>query len=117
MSGDVIGDGDQVAERIFALADPQQSAFLWRTNDPFEGTINFWVLQMWSDSLGENFDLRVAAYGTYDDEDPSELCRIVDLMGGGTQVYTADQDLLDLGAEEACPEVDMVFVDTLTASF
>lgn len=110
VSGDVLGDGDQVAERVFALADPQQSAFLWRTKDPFEGSMNFWVLQMWSDSMSENLELKYAAYGLYDATDPLELCRIVDLMGGGTVVYTADRDLLDRGADEACPDSDITLV-------
>ena len=103
VSGDVLGDGDQVAERIFELAHPEQSAFLWRTNDPFEGSINFWVLQMWSDSMSQNLELKYAAYGLYDASDPSELCRIVELMGGGTVVYTADTELLEQGASVACP--------------
>lgn len=103
VSGSALGDGDQVAERIFTLSDPDQSAFFWRTNDPFEDSINFWVLQMWSDSLSGNFDLRYVAYGNYDKTDPLELCRVVDLMGGGTIVYTADAALLRQGADDACP--------------
>lgn len=117
VSGDVLGDGDVVAHRIFNLADPEQSSFLWRTNDPFENSINFWVMQMWSDSLDDNFDLRFAAYGNYDDEDPQELCRIVDLMGGGTVVYTADEELLDAGAESACQGSGIRLVDARSTAF
>jgi hypothetical protein len=112
VSGNALGDGDQVAERIFSLSDPDQSALLWRTNDPFEASINFWVLQMWADSLDDNFDLRFAAYGNYDDDDPAELCRIVALMGGGTKVYTADKELLAQGARDTCPGAEIFLLDS-----
>lgn len=103
VAGDVLGTGDQVAEQIFTLATPQESALLWRTDNPYQGSINFWVLQMWSDSMSENLELKRAAYALHDSADISELCRVVTLMGGHTVVYTADRHLLARGAEEACP--------------
>lgn len=116
LSGDVLGDGDEVAEQIFDLADPQQPALLWRTDDPFEGSINFWILQMWSNSMSENLELKYAAYGLYDPDDPSEMCRIVDLMGGGVVVYTADADLLSQGAGQTCPGRGITLVDVTGAA-
>ena len=109
LGGNALGEGDTVAREIMALADPDQSTFLWHTGHPFEGSINFWVLQMWSNSMSENLELKYAAYGLYDADDVNELCRIVGLMGGGTIVHTADATLPDQVAE-ACDDVSMEIV-------
>ena len=103
------GVDDHTAQEIFALADPTQSRMLWNSKDPDELTINFWLLQLWSESVSENFALRTAAYGYFDMSDPAELCRIVDLMGGGTVVHTADPQLV-AQVRETCPEQSIVVV-------
>jgi len=103
LSGEVLGVGDRGAEEIFALADPEQSHFFWHSDDPLEGVKNFWVLQMWSDSMTENLDLKYAAYGLYDPSNIHELCRIVGLMGGGTIVHTGLPQLSS-EVDAACPE-------------
>ena len=109
LGGNVLGDGDEVSDTILELADPEQSHFLWHSSEPAEGAINFWVLQMWSNSMSENLELKYAAYGLYDADDVNELCRIVGLMGGGTIVHTADATLPDQVAE-ACDDVSMEIV-------
>ncbi|MEP6477788.1 MAG: hypothetical protein ABJB03_00225 [Rhodoglobus sp.] len=111
LSGDVLGVGDRGAMEIFALADPEQSTFFWHSDDPLEGVKNFWVLQMWSDSMSKNLDLKYAAYGLYDPDDINDLCRIVGLMGGGTIVHTALTDL-DQQLDTACPQQDVTVVVT-----
>src|SRR5690606_34431762 len=63
VTGEFLGDGDQVAEQIFELATLDQAHVLWKSGDPYEGSINFWVLQLWSDSMTENIDLKHFAYG------------------------------------------------------
>lgn len=103
VTGQVLGEGDKVADEIFTMADPEQSHILWNSGHEFEGAINFWVMQMWADSMTENLDLKRAAYGLYDLEDVNSLCRVVGLMGGGTIVETADP-LLAASVESACPE-------------
>lgn len=109
LGGHFAGEGDEVAERIFTLSDPEQSNLLWRTDDPYEGTINFWVLQLWSDSMSKNLELKYAAYGQYDVDKVDDLCRIVGLMGGGTIVHTSD---MGLAAEvnESCGNLDATVV-------
>jgi hypothetical protein len=89
VTGQFLGPGDSVADRILELSDPHQSHFLWKTGDDFEGSINFWVMQLWSGSMTGNLDLKYAAYGIYDHESVDDLCRIIGLMGGGTIVHTS----------------------------
>ncbi|MCU1441458.1 MAG: hypothetical protein JWP85_2455 [Rhodoglobus sp.] len=102
VSGQFLGPGDLVADRILELSDPDQSHFLWKTGDEFEGSINFWVMQLWSDSMNENLDLKYAAYGIYDHESVDELCRIIGLMGGGTIVHTSS-DSVESDIRDTCP--------------
>ena len=102
LSGQVLGTGDEVLEQIVGATETGQSHFLWQTGDPAEGSINFWLLQMWADSMNENIELKQAGYGLYDDEDIDELCRVVGLMGGGTIVHTNTGDLQD-DVDRACP--------------
>jgi hypothetical protein len=110
LSGSTLGEGDAVAEDIFAIADPGQSHLFWQSDDEFEGVKNFWLLQMWSNSMTENQELRRAAYGLYDDTDINELCRIVGLMGGGTIVHSSDT-ALEFQLQEACAEQRITVVE------
>ncbi|QEE60852.1 hypothetical protein FVA74_04110 [Salinibacterium sp. dk2585] len=109
LRGEFLGHGDEVVDEITRLADPGQSHVLWRSGSAHEGTINFWLMQMWADSLEGDNELRNAAYGLYDINQVADLCRIIDLMDGGTIVHSADAGL---GAElaGACPEVGAVVV-------
>jgi hypothetical protein len=102
LAGDIYGDGDQLAEQIFEYATADQAHLMWRSADPLEGSVNFWVLEMWADSMTANLDLRFAAYGLYDVEDPADLCKIVTLMGGDVIVHTADPGLAAAVAAQ-CP--------------
>lgn len=102
LSGRSLGPADQVAERVSALADARRSHFLWNSGDEFEQQVNLWVVQLWADTLQGNFDLRYAAYGLYDHNDVTELCRIVGLLGGDTIVHTAETDLAARVAQ-TCP--------------
>lgn len=102
--GEMFGsDGDRVADLIFQFSDPEQSHLLWQTDEAWGDAINFWVLHMWSRTMRDNFELKLAAYGLYDHEDVGELCRIVDLLGGGTIVHTSQSGLAEQ-VEAECPE-------------
>lgn len=90
---------DDVAEKIFALSDPDKPALLWESGDPAEGSINFWLLQMRADSTSENRELRVYAYAH--DDTVEELCAIVAAMGPPVTVHTADPLLQDK-VDESC---------------
>lgn len=109
VTGQVLGEGDEIAERIFDYATPEQSHFLWHTDDAFEGAVNFWVMQSWSDTMSGEFELKRAAYGLYDHDDLGDLCDIVGWMGGGTIVHTAEADLAERVADE-CPSTPMTVV-------
>jgi hypothetical protein len=103
LRGEFLGHGDDVVDEITALADPEQSHLLWRSGIAHEDTINFWVMQMWADSLVEHDELRIAAYGPNNPADVSRLCGIIGLMGGGTIVHSADAGLAG-ELEATCPE-------------
>jgi hypothetical protein len=102
LGGDVLGQGDVVADKIFALSDPKQSSVLWHTGDKWEGSINFWVLQMWAGPTLKNLDLKYAAYGLYGDKSIKVLCKVVGWMGGGTDVYTSQAGLQEK-LDNTCP--------------
>jgi hypothetical protein len=93
LTGQVLGQGDKVADQIFELSNPEQANFLWKTPEKFEGSVNFWVLQLWSNSMSKNLELKRMAYGLYDANKTSSLCRIVTLLGGRVTVHTGDHNL------------------------
>jgi hypothetical protein len=103
LEGDVFGSGDTVAEKVFRLTNPEQPNVLWHTNDPSESAINFWVLQAWAGPSNKNLKLKYAAYGLYGDKKISVLCKIIGLMGGTANVYTAERDLATQ-IQVACPD-------------
>jgi hypothetical protein len=96
--------GDAVAEQVFASATPGQARILWHSDDQAEARVNFWTLLLWSESVADGKALRVAAYGNYDHDDPAELCRIMELMGGDVAVTTADTSL-PATIDGVCPEL------------
>ena len=103
LSGRSLGPADDVAERVFVLANTERSHFLWNSGYEFEQQVNLWVVLLWANTLQGNYDLRYAAYGLYDHSDIGELCRIVGLLGGGTIVHTVETDLAARVAG-VCPE-------------
>ena len=103
VTGQVFGTGDELFEEIVDLTESGTSQLLWESDDPSEGTINFWMMQLWSDSMAENPELHRAAYGLYDPDKIESLCDIIGLMGDGTTVHTSADDLQER-LDEACPE-------------
>ncbi|MCW4385023.1 hypothetical protein OH146_04460 [Salinibacterium sp. SYSU T00001] len=104
LRGEFLGHGDDVVNTITSLSDPEQPHLLWRSGELHEVTVNFWIMQMWADSLTEHPELRVAAYGGYDTGKAEDLCTIVDLMGGGTIVHTSDESL-EAEVDATCPQL------------
>jgi len=84
----VMGSGDALANRIFHFASSKHGVILWHSGDPFEASVNFWLLENRANTLLRNTDLRLAAYGLYDHDDIHDLCRILGLMGHGSIVYS-----------------------------
>lgn len=84
----VDGYGDRFFERVTALTDAPSASILWRTGDPDEAAINFWIIQMLSSRV-DNDELRTYAY-VRDPDSVEELCRIRALMGPPVIVWTAD---------------------------
>lgn len=104
ISGQFLGQGDEVADQIFSLADPEHANLLWKTHEKYEGSVNFWVMQLWSNSMTKNLELKRDAYGLYDANKTSSLCRIVTLMGGRVTVHTADTHLA-AELDASCPTI------------
>ncbi len=106
-AGDFWGEGDTSALRAFDHADLENPTILWRSDDPFESAINFWVFEMQAGSMyPRDVALRLVAYGDYDVDQVSDLCRIVPLMEAPEAFddSTADSDLAEQVARE-CPEI------------
>jgi hypothetical protein len=104
VKGRALGPGDVVADRILRLADPRRPTILWHSGDPFESTINFWILEMWANTLQGKTALRTAAYGIYGHSTTKQLCRILGLMGTGAVVYS-DQAGLQSAVDATCPAI------------
>ncbi len=102
LAGDLPGNGDDAADEIFDDARPDVGHILWQSGDPLEGTINFWVWQLWANSITGDFELRTAAYGLYDHDDIDDLCRIIGYMDATVVVETQDATLVDQ-LHDACP--------------
>jgi hypothetical protein len=110
LRGHIMGDGDEVAAQIFSLSSLDHAALLWKTAKPdSEGSVNFWLLQVWSNSMTKNQDLRYFAYGLYDHEGVNSLCTIVKAMNAEVTVHTADATLAAQLAR-ACPDSRAVVV-------
>jgi hypothetical protein len=102
LKGQVMGKGDTAADTIFQLATPERAHVLWHSGDPDEPAINFWLMQLWSNTMDLGVPLKSAAYGLYDHDDVHALCQIIGWMGGNTIVHTSLSDLMgSLQAE--CP--------------
>ncbi len=104
LAGNVVGIGDNVAQEIFALADTRKPRILWKSQNPHEDMINFWLLEMASESVKDGFALRTAAYNAFTMTHTSQLCSVLYLIGPGTQVLTSSPALSSEVTNE-CPSV------------
>lgn len=100
-------DGSSTAEKILELADPTAAHLMWESSREDQATINFWLIQLWANSLKENPELRVLAYqiiaeGTHSFEESNSPCELIELMGGEVTIVTSNTELeAELG--ESCP--------------
>lgn len=101
------GVGDSTARAIFEYVDTESPSLLWRSGIRNEPMIDFWAMQMQANSLSGAFQLRYLAYGNYRLDKVSDLCRILELMGGHVRVVTRDPQLADEVASK-CPAVPAV---------
>lgn len=100
-----VGTGDRVFHRVDELTRADESTMLWRSGDPDEDWILFWIIQM---SAGDVDDIELRAYAYYHDiQSIDDLCTIRELMGAPVTVITADPELV-LQAQQACPDLGPV---------
>lgn len=110
LAGHVFGEGDEWAERVFELSNLDEGHVLWDSAEPeAEGSVNFWLLQIWSDSMSDNLDIKYFAYGLYDHGKTESLCELIDAMDAHVTVHTARQDL-ESDLNGVCPERDFSVV-------
>lgn len=110
MDGAFFGSGDTAFDELVSLADRQPPNLLWRSGEPLESGIDFWLMQTRAGLDDKNFDLRYAAY-TFVGKDVKELCTIAGLMGPGVRVHTADP-FVPVEVSRTCPEREMTFVSS-----
>ena len=104
LQGNYYGDGDALAQSVFELSSLEEAHFLWKTSDPNEGSVNFWLLQIWSDSMSQNLELKYYAYGVYDHEDVASICLIAEAVDAPLTVHTGVPNL-ESQLQELCPEI------------
>lgn len=100
-----VGEGDRVFHRVDELTSGEDSSILWRSGDPDEDWILFWLIQMSAESVGD-VDLRTFAY-YHDSSSIDDLCTIRQLMGPPVTVVTADPEVVS-GAALSCPDLGPV---------
>jgi len=84
------GTGDTTENEIFASADLNAPTLWWKSGDPFESTIDFWVLQMQAKNVITGDALHSAAYGI---NGLSGLCTVIDHIHVPLTIRTADPAL------------------------
>lgn len=90
--GHFIGTDDHAAEVVMEYARLDEPHVLWRSGDPAESSINFWLLQLWGNSMTENIDIKYYAYGVTPFTEPDELCSLAEHIGQPLAVHTSDAD-------------------------
>jgi hypothetical protein len=93
LSGMILAEnaGDSTWDRIFDLADDEPRGILWRSGDPNESFIDFWLVKLASPGF-DDLELHVLAY-TIDTSDVDDLCRFAEIVGPELQVETQDPAL------------------------
>lgn len=102
LSGNVVGTGDEVAEKIITTADLEHPAIYWQSGEKHQLFINFWLLEVAANSMTKSNALRVASYGGYHEEKILDLCSLMTTLGGSVRVYTANNGL-ESQIASACP--------------
>lgn len=112
--------GNAATERIFVLADPARPGILWRSGDPDEALINFWVVSTGRGHIGGDETLRAFSFvgyreyratGAYDDSDPADLCAILPSLTDTIEIHTTDAGLADSVARVCGPSTVHIVVD------
>lgn len=95
---------DPAARSLLALEDADRKvvASRWSPDPGANGFINYWLLQLPVDQVGDQ--PRAYAYGL-DSFDPAQLCNLVRDWGSGVLIQTRDPKL-PREVERACPELD-----------
>ncbi len=88
--GKFIGSDDSAARTVMQYARLDEPHVLWRSGDPDETSINFWLLQLWGNSMSDNIDIKYYAYGVTSFAAPDELCGLAEHIGQRTFVHTTD---------------------------
>lgn len=114
LSGSIWHTGDRAADQIIALSRPGRLGILWKSGDPDEAMIDFWVLvSNGGDLAGDPYlrDIAFTAYrayratGTWHNDQIADLCTIVTGLKEPVMVRTRDAALPDALAS-ACPATD-----------
>jgi hypothetical protein len=92
LSGGFLEKGDRTMGHIFRLSNPAHPGVLWHSATPYEGTIDFWLLQIKANSMTKNQALRELAY-QLNFEKITDLCSIVTKYEMPVTVYTDDAGL------------------------
>jgi hypothetical protein len=107
LAGNFLGDADHVLNRILSYEETGKLNFLWKTGDPVEGAINFWILQDRANTLTPaGHEFRLYAYAIYDQDDVNSICTLAELNGGSLVVTTADSSVSSQ-LSAACPQLDI----------
>lgn len=95
-----VGQGDRVFHRVAEMTELEHPTLLWRSGDPDEDWILFWIIQMSAHGV-EDVELRKYAY-YHDSGSIADLCEIRRLMGGPVAVITASSEVA-AEAAATCP--------------
>ena len=110
LAGNFLGHSDDVVNEILSYSQTGKLHYLWKTGEPFEGSVNFWLLQDRANTLmPSGHEFRLYAYGINDQDPVTAMCKLATLNGGSLIVNTQDTSIASKLAI-ACPQSDIVVV-------
>jgi hypothetical protein len=110
LAGTAYGAGDQISDDVLNTRAGGDLEFFWKSGNPNESQINFWVLSDYANTLrpsGQFF--REYAYRIYDAKDDTTVCKLAKAAGGKLTVHTADPTIPGSLAEK-CPDMSITVV-------
>jgi hypothetical protein len=110
VAGNYFGSGDSLVNEILDTRSGGELEFFWKSANPNEGGINFWVLQDYANTLRPpGHEFRVYAYASYDATSTSTVCTLARMNSGRLIVHTAEGGLAGELAGQ-CPDMSITVV-------
>ncbi len=103
VAGTYYGTADEFAEAVIDGTRDNEFVMRWRSSDPNEHMVNFWLLQLAAEYVSPEARIDLITLANLMRSD-GQVCSVATLVGVPTEVVTADPGLVDILAG-LCPEL------------